>query len=94
MKSRLNRLKTCFDADMDIRLKTYLIIMRDREYLVGVNPIMRCLDWSVSPYHAWRTRNRKSAEMVARRVGGRLCLFNPVAAQTKELEVGNNVCKR
>lgn len=79
---------------MNIRLKTCLIVKRGKEYLVDVNQVTRCLDWSVSPYHAWRTRNRESAEMVARKVGGRLCLFNPVAAQTKELEVGNNACKR
>ena len=70
---------------MDIRQRTCLIIKKNGEYLVGMNQILHCLNWSTSPYDAWRTRNKEDASRVARVTGGTLYLFNPVVAQIKEL---------
>lgn len=74
---------------MDIRKQTCVIIRRGNEYLVGLNRICYCsgLKWSTSCYDAWRTRDRKAAEMVARKCGGDLMLFNPIAGQLREFEV-------
>ena len=71
----------------DIRTKTGLIIMRGSEYLVGTILYSTDLRWSRSPYDAWFTRDREKARMVARKVGGEIALFNPVAGQLKSLEV-------
>lgn len=68
---------------MDIRLKTCLIIRKNKRYLVGLD-IWNQFKWSNNKYDAWRTRNRKTARIVARECGGVLMLFNPVAGQIKE----------
>ena len=72
---------------MDIRKRTCLIIKRNGEYLVGMNQVLNCLNWSTSPYDAWRTRNAGDAARVARATGGTMYLFNPVAAQIREFTV-------
>lgn len=69
---------------MNIRARTFLIVRVGRLYLVGWNYVMQRLNYSVSPYDAWRTRDRETAKRVADRVGGTLCLFNPVAAQLQD----------
>lgn len=46
----------------------------------------RDLRWSLSKWDAWRTRDMEAARKVARRVGGELLLFNPVAGQMREIE--------
>lgn len=71
---------------MDIRRQTGLIIRKDGEWLVGRIVYSRELRWSTSPWSAWITRNREDAERVARKVGGEMWLFNPVAAQLREME--------
>lgn len=68
---------------MDIRLKTCLIIRKNNRYLVGLD-IWNQFKWSNNKYDAWRTRNRKTARIVARECGGVLLLFNPVAGQLKD----------
>ena len=75
---------------MDIRLYTGIIIERDGEYLVGVIYGTLKLRWSASPWDAWITRERANAMKVARAVGGKPFLFNPISSQIKEMEVGNN----
>lgn len=70
---------------MDIREATGLIIQRNGEYLVGRIIFSTDLRWSISPYDAWRTRDKAEAEQVARKVGGIVMLFNPVARQMKVL---------
>lgn len=75
---------------MDIRRRTCLIVRRDGRFLVGVALLTNELKWSESPYDAWRTRRRIDAENVARRVGGSLCLFNPVAGQLRALKENHN----
>ena len=70
---------------MDIREKTFLIIRRNGEYLVGWDYILERLKWSTSPWDAWRTRSKIHAQAIARVTGGILCLFNPIAAQIKEV---------
>ena len=74
------------DAAMrnEIRKATGIIIKRGAEYLVGRIPYSTELRWSRSPYDAWRTRDRESAEKVARLTGGDQWLFNPVAGQLKQ----------
>jgi hypothetical protein len=66
-----------------IRKQTGLIIQRDGEYLVGTILFSSDLRWSKSPWDAWKTRNRDAAKMVARKVGGKLMLFNPIVGQLK-----------
>ena len=70
----------------DIRRETCLIIRRDGEYLVGTILYSTDLRWSISPYDAWMTRNRRQAEMVAQLAGGEPVLFNPIVNQLKPLE--------
>ena len=69
---------------MDIRLKTRLIIKRGPEFLVGRILYSTEYRWSESPWAAWWTRDREKAERIARRTGGEIWLFNPVAGQLRE----------
>lgn len=69
----------------DIRKATCLIIRKNSEYLVGTVMYSTDLRWSCSPYDAWRTRNRDKAEDIARKTGGIVMLWNPVARQMKVL---------
>ena len=78
---------------MNIRLKTCLIVRRDGKYLRCRNQITHMLDWSISPYEAWRTRNKEEALKVASKVGGTLCLFNPIASQIMKYERRQKVGK-
>lgn len=66
---------------VDIRLKTCLIIKRGPWYLVGWNHFYHRLNWSMSCYDAWRTRDIEAARRVVAKTGGELYLFNPAAAQ-------------
>ena len=68
---------------MDIRLKTCLIIRRGSEYLVGINQVLKNLNWSPAYFDAWRTRDLDAAQAVAEKVGGVIMLFNPVTGQLK-----------
>lgn len=70
--------------EMEIREATRLVIKRGNEYLVGLiigGPELR---WSLSAYDAWWTRNPEEAQMVAKKTGGDVWLFNPVAGQLRE----------
>ena len=69
----------------DIRKKTCLIIRKNGEYLVGRILGSRDLRWSIYAPDAWRTRDREKAERIARRTGGTVMLFNPVARQIRVL---------
>ena len=69
---------------MDIRKRTVLVIRRGPEYLVGRILGSTEYRWSTSPWDAWCTRNREKAEFEARKTGGDIWLFNPVAGQLKE----------
>ena len=62
-----------------------LIVCKGNEYLVGMAQLGNKMRWSWSRWDAWRTRRRESADLVARAVGGRQMLFNPVAGQLKTL---------
>ena len=63
---------------MNIRLCTVLIINRGAEYLVGRIPYSMELRWSRSPYDAWRTRKKETAQAVADVCA--VCLAIPLAA--------------
>ena len=70
---------------MNIREKTGIIIQKGNEYLVGLvlgGPELR---WSLSPWDAWGPRDMEKARKIARRTGGDLWLFNPVAGQLREV---------
>ena len=69
-----------------IRRATVLVVRRGVEYLVGRIPYSLELRWSRSPYDAWSTRDRETAMKVARRTGGDIWLFNPVAGQLREAQ--------
>ena len=42
------------------------------------------LRWSTCPWDAWWTRNPEEAQQVARKTGGDVWLFNPVAGTARE----------
>ena len=67
----------------DIRTKTCIIIRKNSEFLVGYIVYSDELRWSVSPYDAWKTRDREEAAEVARKVGGVMVLFNPIVNQRR-----------
>ena len=70
---------------IDIRTKTVLIIRKGNEFLVGTICFSTDLRWSIYASDAWRTRDKKIAEMVARKVGGQLVLYNPIINETRLL---------
>ena len=70
---------------MDLRLYTCIIIRKNGEYLVGRVLGSSELRWSISPFDAWRTRDREKARTVARKTGGITILFNPVIGKTQIL---------
>ena len=69
---------------MEIREATRLVIKRGNEDLVGLIVGGPDLRWSLSAYDAWWTRNPEEAQMVAKKTGGDVWLFNPVAGQLRE----------
>ena len=69
----------------DIRRQTGLIIRRNGEYLVGRQLYDGPLRWSISPYDAYRTRNREKAQNLARVTGGIVLLFNPIVGEMRIL---------
>ena len=69
-----------------IRKATVLIVKRGAEYLVGRIPYSTELRWSRSAWDAWGTRDRESAQKVARMTGGDVWLFNPVVGQLREVQ--------
>ena len=71
---------------MNIRALTHIIIRKDSEFLMGAIMGGPDLRWTTSPWEAWGTRDRKTAEQVADKVGGELWLFNPVAGQLQEMK--------
>lgn len=70
---------------MDIRRETCIVIAKNGEFLVGTICYSTDLRWSTSIYDAWRTRDRGKTEMVARKVGGVMMLFNPITNQRREM---------
>lgn len=70
---------------MDIRKATCIVIAKDGQFLVGTICYSTELRWSTSIYDAWQTRDRGKAEMVARKVGGVMMLFNPITNQRREM---------
>ena len=69
----------------EIRKQTCIIIRKNGEYLVGRILRSEDLQWSIYPYDAYRIRDREYAEMLARRTGGIMMLFNPVVGQLRIL---------
>lgn len=69
---------------MNIRRQTCLIIRRGQDFLVGRILYSTEYRWSSSAYDAWKTRDREKAERIARRTGGDLWLFNPIAGQLRK----------
>ena len=76
-----------------IRQATVLIVRRGAEYLVGRIPYSLEFRWSRSPYDAWRTRSRESADKVAGLTGGDKWLFNPIVGQLREVRNDTYSCK-
>ena len=67
----------------EIRKKTCLIIRKNERYLKGWNMLTNKIEWTWSAYEAWKTRDRETAENVARATGGVLVLFNPIVNRTR-----------
>lgn len=68
---------------MDTKDQTFLIIRKNRLFLQGTEWITGETLWSQYTYNAWKTKDRKQAEEVARKVGGVMVVFNPVTGKTK-----------
>ena len=68
---------------MNAKSYTGIIIEKDGKFLVAYCQITGKLVWRDSPWDAWITRKRESAERVADKVNGRQVLFNPVVGQIK-----------
>ena len=73
---------------MDIREQTHLIVKRGDGFLVGRILYSSEYRWSGSPWDAWMTRDWEAAKYWARKTGGDLWLFNPVAGQLREVRHG------
>ena len=68
---------------MDIRTKTCIIIRKNNMYLQGKECYTNKPKWTQYRHQAWKTRNKENAAEIARKVGGVMVLFNPVADQIK-----------
>jgi hypothetical protein len=68
-----------------IRRQTSLIVVKNGQYLSHRNMVTGKIEWDPHLSRAWRTRNRDDAQKLARMLGGRLMLFNPIIWRTKEL---------
>lgn len=66
----------------DIREHTAIIIEKDGAYLIGFSHFLR---WGSSYFDAWRTRDIEAAEMVAKKVDGRMFLFNPIIGEIRKM---------
>ena len=84
---KAKKMKENTAMSVDIRTYTRVIIIKNREYLVGREVFSRELKWSTSPWDAWWTRNVEDAAKVANSVSGMLVLFNPVIGETKMMKV-------
>lgn len=64
---------------MSVDLKEYdrMIIRRNGYFLVGMGEDGH-LRWSTSPYDAWHHKKRQYVIRVAKRVGGKMKIFNPI----------------
>lgn len=61
-----------------INRKTVIIIRKNRLWLKGRDMLTREIEWTSSPYEAWKTKDEEQAAEVARRFGGIMVLFNPI----------------
>ena len=68
---------------MDIRTKTCIIIRKNNMYLQGKECYTNKPKWTQYRHQAWKTRDKEKAAEIARKVGGVMVLFNPVADQMK-----------
>ena len=68
---------------MDIRKQTFIIIRKNNMYLQGKECFTNKPKWTQYRHQAWKTRDKAKAAEIARKVGGVMVLFNPVADQTK-----------
>ena len=69
----------------DIRRQTCIIIRKNGEYLVGRIFGSMDLRWSNYASDAWRTRNPRIAQEVARKVGGVTILYNAATLEARPL---------
>ena len=61
------------------RKKDRWIVRKGKQYLLCiVHPGAGVTQWSIYYYDAWQAKDRRSAEMVAQRVGGEAVRFNPI----------------
>ena len=61
------------------RAKDCYIVRKGRQYLISiVHPGAASAQWSIYYYDAWQSKDRRSAEMVAQKVGGEAVRFDPI----------------
>lgn len=68
---------------MDIREQTCIIIRENKLFLQGKECFTNKPKWTQYRHQAWRTRNKGQAAEIAKKLGGAMVLFNPVADQVK-----------
>lgn len=68
---------------MDIREQTCIIIRKNKLFLQGKECFTNKPKWTQYRHQAWRTRNKGKAAEIAKKLGGAMVLFNPVADQVK-----------
>ena len=72
----------------DIHTRTFLILRKNRLYLVGYDALVHKPKWSQDCYDAWRTKDVEKARKVAAKTGADILLFNPLLSQIKPFEIG------
>lgn len=68
---------------MNIREQTCIIIRKNKLFLQGKECFTNKPKWTQYRHQAWKTRDKERAAEIARKVGGVMVLFNPVADQVK-----------
>lgn len=70
----------------DIRTETYLIVVKDGQYLSLIGTMaFGHMVWDSHLSNAWVTRNKQKALAVAEKYGGQIALFNKIIWEVKVL---------
>lgn len=69
----------------NIRKHTFCIIRKNGEYIAGRKLWGDGIRWSIYAHEAAKTRNRATAEEIARKIGGIVLLYNDITREIKVL---------
>ena len=66
----------------EVKKRDCYIVCRGTEYLVGRICWAKLeLMWSIYYFDAWRTKDKRAAEMVAQKFGAEVVRFNPILGE-------------